>query len=62
MMFVPKKRKAHTPSIAGAWACGKTNLVCRYAMLSPAPEGANRQHVQQQPMQQQHMPTTLGRD
>jgi hypothetical protein len=55
------------PSISGVWAFGKTNLDCCYAMLSPAPDGANRQHmqqqhVQQQPMQQQHMPATLGRN
>jgi hypothetical protein len=48
MMFSPIQ-KAHKPSF---WRVGfaKPDLDCRYATLSPAPDGAIQQHMQQQHM------------
>jgi hypothetical protein len=56
MMLSPKTQSPHAINF---WRVGfaKPDLDCRYATLSPAPEGAIPQH-----MQQQHMQATIGRD
>jgi hypothetical protein len=59
MMFVPKNEKPTSHRFLACGLCEK--LIFRYAMLSPAPDGANQQHMQQQHMQQQHMPATTSR-